>query len=372
MYIVISDVHLGHIKVNSETIYAKLVNQLYPHLADCKGLFIAGDFFDQLITMDGPGAQYAACIMQELIQLAEKYQFFIRILRGTFGHDRNQLKIFETLAAYSSNINLKYFDSITIESINNNNDLKVLYIPDSLPFKSTAEVMKYIHNLLKVNELKKVDLVIGHGYFEHVLPKAAVAHTKIIFTYEMFKDIVNGFIVFGHVHTHSAYKNILYCGSFDRLNHGEEEAKGFLKLERTPEWKCTFIKNKESTPFITIKINESIDQLESILQSLPDKVSKKMDISFGHLRLIVDTQELKIALLSRIPYLFPKLNVTIKVTDGSPDEPVTFNSEMFESIELGDVPTPETLTDDIFNFLTQYRPESTLTKELIQEKINSL
>jgi UDP-2,3-diacylglucosamine pyrophosphatase LpxH len=367
MYICISDIHLGHIRVNAETIYQKLVSQFYPHLSTSEGLFIAGDFFDQLITMDSMGAQYAAKIIQELIQMAEQYGFFIRVLRGTFGHDRNQMKLFETIGSYHPKVDLKYFSTIDVESINDRHNLKVLYIPDSLPYKSTEEAIQYIYKLLETNKINKVDLVIGHGYFDHVLP--FMAHTKIVFTYEMFKDIVNGFVIFGHVHTHSAFKNVLYCGSFDRLMHGEEEAKGFLKIERTPTWKCTFIKNELSTPFVTIPIDGDMDELESIVEKLPDKVNKRMDISHGYLRFIVKSPELKVALLSRVPYLFPQLSITIKVLDGSSDEPVVLNSDVFELIELGSVPTRETLTSDIINFLSQYRPDTKLTQELIEEKL---
>lgn len=372
MYICISDIHLGHIRVNAELIYNKLVLQLYPHLSECKGLFIAGDFFDQLINMDSSGAHYATKVVNDLIQLAGKSNFFIRVLRGTFTHDRRQLKLFETIGTYYPNIDLKYFDTISVENIMPDN-LKVLYLPDSLPFKSADTVMEHVRELLKANQLSKVDLVIGHGYFSHVLPKMAANLTKIVYTHDMFDDIVNGYVVFGHVHTHSAYKKVVYCGSFDRLAHGEEEPKGFLKITKDPTWKCKFIENLYSMPFVSIKIPDNIVELPDILKYITDAASKKMNTEeVGHLRIIVKDQDTKVAVLSRISYILPKLNITIKISDDSRDEPVVLATDMFDQIDMGSIPTEETLIGDIVEFLNKWKPDSELTEEVIVQKISAL
>ena len=56
-------------------------------------------------------------------------------------------------------------------------------------------------------------------------------------------NFVNKNILAGHIHTHSQHGKVIYVGSFERLNHGEEEDKGFLFIEDHKDFnKIKFIK----------------------------------------------------------------------------------------------------------------------------------
>lgn len=375
MYIGISDLHIGHNKVLAQDIHPKLVSELYPQLTDeCDGLFIAGDFFDKLITVDAIATSYAAMIMHEILQLAADHNFFVRVLRGTYLHDRNQLKLFETVAEYYPTVDMKYFDEIHLEIIHpDTNPLSVLYIPDNLPFKDTDEVMSYIKDKLKSSDLPKVDLIIGHGSFDHVLPEVAKSKIKILFNATEFTKLVNGYVIMGHIHNYSRHKKVVYCGSFDRLVHGEEETKGYLKITRYPEWSCELIPNTKSTKFVSVYTEGSIDDLDTVVQELSTLVSKKIDIeSEGHLRLVVNSTELKVALIDRVISLFPKLFVSIKVAKGEIDEPVHIDTQLMMDSDHYDIPTEVTLVSDIFEFLNKYYPVMSLPKQEIQERISAL
>ena len=53
-----------------------------------------GDFFDSALTMNSDSGLYAAMIIDEVIGLAKQYKVFVRVITGTFFHDRHQNRFF--------------------------------------------------------------------------------------------------------------------------------------------------------------------------------------------------------------------------------------------------------------------------------------
>ena len=49
--------------------------------------------------------------------------------------------------------------------------LRVLYIPDNLVYQSSSDCIVAIKELLRNANWDNVDFVVGHGYFQHVLPR---------------------------------------------------------------------------------------------------------------------------------------------------------------------------------------------------------
>lgn len=87
----------------------------------------------------------------------------------------------------------------------------------------------------------------------------------------------------GHVHTPSKNANCYYCGSFERLSHGEEENKGFLTLtynEETDNWFVKRIWNLDTTPFFTIYLSDT-KSYEENCKILISEVEKNLYLDYG-------------------------------------------------------------------------------------------
>lgn len=373
MFLCFSDLHIGHRRVRAEILYDGLTTEFYPQITDeCSGIFFAGDFYDRLINLDADSAYFSSMIIHDLFKLARKHKCFLRVLRGTLSHDKNQLQQFNAISKYYPDVDFRYFDEIGVENIKSKNgDVTALYLPDNLAFKDSQAVVNHVKQILKDNKLTSVDLLIGHGYFDFVVPPAARKDIKIIYDKDMFEDIVDGYVVMGHVHTPSSYKNIAYCGSFDRLNHGEEESKGFLKIERKPDWKCTFIKHKNPVKFITIKIPETDEQIDKIFGWLPKRIEETFKKGGGFLRLVVNNLSVQHAVMNKLITMFPKIEITCMVKDDLIDSPVDYE-KTFEVVHSKDIPTVESLPEDICLYLSKYHKDSKLTKDRVKEILEQL
>jgi tyrosyl-tRNA synthetase len=71
--------------------------------------------------------------------------------------------------------------------------------------------------------LDMVDVTITHGMYQHLCSYAI--NTDHLHQEDDYLSITKHFVSNGHVHTFNVHSRIITEGSFDRLAHGEEEAK---------------------------------------------------------------------------------------------------------------------------------------------------
>ena len=217
-----SDFHIGNKRLSHDNFLLNVETYLYPELRDCDVFIIAGDFFDRMLKLDEKATHVAVKVINDILEIGQTNKMAIRVLRGTFTHDKNQNELFWTLAE-GMDIDLDYISSLSISTIKKEMRLRILYIPDNLVYQSSSDCIVAIKELLRDANWDKVDFVVGHGYFQHVLPRNIPHEPKCTFRVDQFNDIVKYCILMGHVHTPSKNANCYYCGSFERLSHGEEE-----------------------------------------------------------------------------------------------------------------------------------------------------
>lgn len=359
-----SDFHIGNSKVSATEIHLNLKSVFYPELEKSNIVFFGGDFFDRLLKLDEPASLESITIVQELIDYAEKYNLKIRVLRGTFSHDRHQNGIFQSvLTNTKKHVDLACIDTISLELIKDL-DLRVLYLPDNLPYKTKEEVMEVVNGLLKTYGWDYIDLVIGHGYFEHVFP-VNVPHPPILFEYDDFVDVVKGYILMGHVHTTSVYKNIIYNGSFERLAHNEEELKGFYIINRTnDDWSHKFIENKDTPLFCTINLVET--DIELLQKQIDTFVKEKFPIERGYLRIAHPDTEIKQRLLQLTHDRYPSLVVTAKSSRENTQQKQVI--KQFQTCTYIS-PTKENLAELTLDYIKQINPTTELTEQIIKDML---
>lgn len=274
----ISDIHLG----NKRTPTEHIINNLNKYVSNDKVLanidlfIIGGDLFDSLLVYDSDEASLIDLWIVELLILCLKHNVILRVLRGTPSHDRHQNRRFNVIyeaLKYKDKLDMKYIDTLSIDYIKQL-DINILFIPDEWN-SSNEETLLEAKELIKAKGLSKVDYAVIHGTFEHQLPadiKTIPRHNN-----KEYLDLVKHLIFIGHIHQHSIYDGrILSNGSFDRLGHGDEDPKGYIKVRVSDEHHhIDFIENKNAKLYKTIDVYDDdlevgIKKISNFLKDVPN------------------------------------------------------------------------------------------------------
>lgn len=272
---VVSDIHLGHKKNETEFIIGNL-QRAFPDNAETAQLdliVLAGDVFDGLLTLPDMSVAAIHFWIASFLQLCKKHDITVRVLEGTPSHDRQQSKMFTVInEAAAIDCDLKYVDELTIE-YNPKFDMNFLYVPDEWE-PTTERTLMQVHELMKIKHLDKVDFAFMHGQFEHQLPPVVKAPKHDA---QAYLKLVDKLIFIGHVHIFSRYDRIIAQGSFDRLSHGEESPKGHVRAcwRSHDDYEITFVENKGARKFITIECQgltteETLREVHEATQHLED------------------------------------------------------------------------------------------------------
>lgn len=272
-YAVISDVHLGNNRNPAVSIIANLRKYVSnPKLLSTLDiLFIAGDLFDEMLYLSAEEVGVIQVWMGSLLSHCRRLGVKLRVLEGTSSHDRGQSKLFLDLNEIQMQdhvndqhkpLDLKYFNILDIEYMEDL-DLSILYIPDEWG-ASTEDAYQQVLQKLKEKGMTYVDIAMMHGLFPHQLP-VDIPHIPR-HDDQKYLAIVRYVITIGHIHTFSTYERIVAQGSFDRLTHNEEEAKGFVvvDLETNDDYRVLFVENKDAMIFKTISVSD-MDMVETLL-----------------------------------------------------------------------------------------------------------
>lgn len=358
--IVLSDFHLAASKLEPKHQYETLQEFFYPHIEDKDVLIISGDFFDTSLLFDHEASIVATSIMTELCLLCNKNNTKLRILRGTFSHDRDQLRQFYTISKHYK-VNCKYFDKISVDEIDGKT---FIYYPDTLPYKSIEEAVNIGYKLLKETYNKDIpNIVIGHGYFKHRIPNPKLIEVIPHYSTDMFKNVE--LVLFGHEHIHWKKDNVYSVGSFDRLNHGEEAPKGFMTFFINETVDTFFIENKLAIKHVTIEAKgNSIDEK---ISNIRKSIDEKFLIKNGYLRIRDNTDD-RVTLVSLLKDEYPGLNIT-SVSDLAKihDKKLSLDFAIYHY----DVPTEETVENDLLEFVKNNFEES-ISEELFRKYLREV
>ena len=245
--------------------------------------FFGGDFFDHLVENFGDDQlPDVFTFMGWKLRTASKRGVGVRVLKGTPSHDRDQNVYWETINnLLETPADFKYIDTLTIESHPKLGD--ILYIPDC--WKPTAdEVWEDVCEVLRQKGITKVDWIIMHGAFKHQLPEHL--HNKVhnLHDSDRYADITRKYVLVGHVHLRSQYRNIISAGSLDRLAFGEEAPKGGLIINCKPSGDdITFIQNDYARTMLTLEVEGM--QFEDVVE-LIEKTISKHDPTYMSIRLV--------------------------------------------------------------------------------------
>lgn len=276
----VSDIHLLH--RNNKTQF--IINNLNKYLCNDEMLskvdilFIAGDLFDGPVSFNNEDIGIVNIWIAKLLYKCKRYNICLRVLEGTPSHDMGQSKIFTTLNQIlfkgTTGVDLQYVKVLSVEYIERFG-INVLYVPDEWNHDNHDTYIE-VKEILKNKGIDKVDFAVMHGQFEYQLADVVKKHVK--HDSALYLEMVKHLIFIGHVHKHSSMDRIYSHGSFDRLSHNEEEAKGFIyaTVYKDGNYQCEFIENKTARIYKTVKCTSedteaNMLKIDKVAAKLPDE-----------------------------------------------------------------------------------------------------
>lgn len=365
----VSDLHLGLSRLPAEIMCDGYAKTLFPHIPNIEFFGIEGDIFDKALGMSDASIDVIYSFLSSWLKLMDKHDVTVRVLRGTVLHERTQAKwlplIHKELGLKND---IKYFDTVSLEYIERF-DMRVAYLPDDLPYKSSDDVIALIKEMMAERGWDTIDYAFVHGYFEHVLPKSEKAKQYIgdvCYRLEQF-DFVTRFIVSGHVHENSIHENMIYNGSTGRYGHGEQEAKGFILIDDdVTDAKITFVENVYAVKFDTYVYTDELSP-EDVRKDVFDKLDAYPKDRPAHVRLKHPDANFRAALASSVLDHYPHITFT--------HEPVEKKKNKGDEIKIKlpdrqilQAPTPQALPHLVLAQLTSLgiKPPEGMSVDVIE------
>jgi DNA repair exonuclease SbcCD nuclease subunit len=262
-FLVLSDLHIGHNLNNFDVLLQGFNKFVVPELSDTQIVFITGDYFHTSLTLNNVEAQQAFFFLSKLMELADIHKFKIRILQGTYSHDRDQVKrLLPLLTGWNADI--QYIDKCYIENLYGST---FLYLPDNPVYQNMEELLIQLQHY-KVSVDHPVDFIMSHGLYDFYKYQGNLP----CYNLEFLSSIVKHWICSGHIHTHRIYGKYISIGSFTRFRHGEEEDKGYVILQNVDNsWVPTFVVNECTIKFLTFALdnltsNKLVESYKKLLQ----------------------------------------------------------------------------------------------------------
>lgn len=363
------DLHFGKSAIDHANMYNALVELFIPKVKDSHLVNLNGDYFDTLLDLNSTYAVYALMFFRTLVAECIKYNVKLRVLRGTYLHDRDQCKIFDSLISkeYSgTSIDYRYITTIDVEVVTlNDKTMYIGYIPDSLPYKNGEKVVEVLKSKLADLDIDKLDIVFGHGTFEHTLP-TGISLPPCTYNLDMFRHMTR-VMVMNHIHTAGKRDYVYYSGSFDRMSHNEEGDKGFLSITFGEALGVRFHKNPHATLFKTIDLcGEDVD---SAISSLTVWLDKHIPQTRAFVRIVHQDVEVRNALLKITNELRPN-TICTTTTPSDPNKKSIKSLEDYhcEVVELV-VPTISNLPELVFGHIVDNTAFDNTTKLSIDEVV---
>lgn len=330
------DWHLNHPRVPNKDTIADIRKHLLPKFPEVDAVFITGDVFDGLVSFNSDEATDIVDLMVDImLRCVETGVKVLRVLQGTFTHDRHQLKVWDALfAKLQVPLNYRSIVSLQVEYLEALG-IHVLYLPDNLPYRDKQEVFQQVDDQLTAFGIRQVDYVVMHGEFDHT---SYGQFLNDAYNANDFKTRCKGRILAGHVHTPQRHQQVIYSGSVNRLAHGEEEAKGFWIHD---DKHSTFIQNPDATLFKTVDYT-GVDDLYQVIERHQQILSEFPTDRQGFIRPIISDQYIKNAIRSHHREHYPHVKLTFKqAKSDSQDRPgLKIKSKKAEQLE---VPSPKNI-----------------------------
>lgn len=339
-----ADWHLGHNKVATSSIVNNIRKYLLPSLTDKMIFFIAGDTFDSVISMNSHDASEVIDLFVDIFTICSEKDITVRVLQGTYSHDRNQIRMLSTVHTKGGFIcDFRTIEKISVETVK---DTTILYLPDDLPFTSKRKLFTHISNMMMTEGISTVDYAVVHGEFDIASQKFMTPHT---YTINDFKFVTKN-ILAGHIHTPMHRGKLIYSGSIERLRHNEEHHKGYWVC-RDSRW--SFVRNDDATMFLTYSIRS--DDVDGVFSEIKQVLSRSYKGGKGYLRLRFPDISMRNAVRTIMRNEYPDIQLTFEKNATKNIDDSFIEKKLFgegDSVDLA-VPSEGNIANIIYNHIKE-------------------
>ena len=349
-----SDFHFGHPGRDQDQMAHAFASVVFNQLDDTDIFFINGDFFDRLVSFDHPSFVPIYEVIMSLFQLCERYQVKLRLMQGTWEHDRNQCKRFETFYRKGNfTFDFRYASTIELEEITiKDRTLRVFYVPDDLPFPTSDAIVDVLMTKLHERGWDQVDYGCMHGFFDFTFPANVSTEGRIVFRGDQF-PFVKKIIDVGHVHDYRDNgANIISNGSFDRTVYGDEAPKGLIKIIDCPDnYTATFLENHEAARFETVSFHPD-DTTDVLRQKVTERLNSLPQNVAHFVRCLVAKDDQRHALDAWLRETYPQVGRKFKtIADPTLSAQLLPASDLFTPVEKRIAPTKATISTLVRDFI---------------------
>lgn len=348
------DVHLHHANTPTRTILRNLDRYLTNDavLSQLDLLICTGDLFDNLLDNASEELDWINRWMTRVLYKCAEHDVVFRIVEGTPSHDWQQSRfLLEQAQNAQIPVDVHYATQLSVEYIERF-DCHILYVPDKWR-TDTAETLEDVRVLLRKENLEQVDFAVMHGAFTYQLPAIVKepAHDE-----DAYHDLVRSLIFIGHVHLVNPHRRILPAGSFDRLAHNEEGAKGYfdVTLRGPTDYDVTFVENT------TAKLYVTLDVTDTTIEAAWKRITKKAKTlpQGSALRLKCGKSHPILADMAVLKHQFDHLEWSTPKVEGTT---ATVQSDELESliVDISHLPdiTADTVQDLIGPYVDRHLPD---------------
>lgn len=358
----LSDIHLAERSQDQDdmadamlSFFDDCVTNRIPKGVKLKGIFVDGDLLDHAIRLYQPSFRAFIRVVSYLVHYCAKNDLTLRFLNGTFEHDHGQLRYLPDLKdAMAPSCKMRVIDTIELEYIPDL-DLRVLYIPDDMPYESSQAVIDVV--LEKMQELgwDYVDYACVHGFFDFTVPPVARAAQKIIYSESQFpfvKKLINS----GHVHIHQRVGKVISNGNVDFIRFGEAGKKGaVLVIDDDDKCSSMFLENQYAAPYITLTYEDGLTT-DEIAKDIDKQVSAIHTTRIIHLRVLVRDKDLRGAVRGFLLDKYPHIRSKVAAPPSDKVSEDSVENQVISDLSLPPMPTPETLGAFVYNRIAPKDP----------------
>ena len=243
---VIADIHIGRQTISADTFRKQLKAHFIDVLKNMNplhGIFICGDILHTILSLNSENSEVFYWFINQVYKVARKKGATVIIIKGTPGHDNQQLQNIKSYQNNDDGVDFRVYD--TVEEITVWDDYKVLVLPD-VKVKQLEDIDKY----LEVEN--KYDMILGHGTIDRmqffIQESEQLSARTYLYDVDKLMHACKGPIFFGHIHEYQTILNkFYYVGPFTVLERGGTTA-GFIVCGIYDKDRSKFIVNHYDNP----------------------------------------------------------------------------------------------------------------------------
>lgn len=261
----ITDLHMGNNIVKSDVMlrnYTSFLRDNMEVISKSDVFLITGDLTDSLLYTNSQAYKDTLSLMMHISRICVKLDLVLIYLEGTPSHEARQMEnIHHTITNMFTELEFRYHNTLSYHTLPKL-DMTYITVPDNISIDDEA-LFRDTLGLMRNEDKKKVDFIFSHQEYEEILsyPSVGIKSTAL------WSNLVNYYIINGHIHQFSLRDKVITTGALDFITHGDEELKGgvLITVDNSIA-KFRHIKTKHYTKFKTLILDD--DNLESIVNKI--------------------------------------------------------------------------------------------------------